>query len=287
MTVPNPLVPTDTNLSGLDGFMLNVERLMTSELVAVSTPEECWAALRLWCHAWKQVPAGSLPNDDKVLASFSGAGKRWDKVKKNALHGFALCSDGRLYHRFLCAEVMRASGKKKAYQDRRERDAKRLREWREKHGRNDDETRGETRFVAEETGTGQGHKEVSKKEEYKPASTEPVAAGGRAFSGKAIQLGPEQITECQKIYPFDDIEDRLRIYDAKFTEQGALGPLHRVLSFLATDADRRRKGSLSGIEAPAEVREEVTRRAHEIVFQKTGKWFSHWGPQPAGNGAAA
>lgn len=126
----DPFVPADRDVRDLNGFMLNVERLLASELVAIGTPEECWAALMLWCRAWKQVPGGSLPNDDRILASFSGAGKRWNKVKDVALHGFELCSDGRLYHRFLCAEVERAYAKSIEFKKRKTRDAERLREWR-------------------------------------------------------------------------------------------------------------------------------------------------------------
>jgi len=151
MSAPEPFVPPHADVHDLDGFMLNVERLLASELVAIGTPEECWAAFMLWCRAWKQLPGGSLPNDDRVLASFSGAGKRWQKVREVALHGFILCSDGRLYHRFLCAEVLRAYERKVAYQKRRDTDRKRLLEWRAKQNRHDDETPDETRFVAEDT----------------------------------------------------------------------------------------------------------------------------------------
>src|SRR5690349_16951700 len=123
---PAPFVSADIDVRDLDGFMLNVERLLASELVAIGTPEECWAAFMLWCRAWKQLPGGSLPNDDRILASFSGAGKRWRKVRDIALHGFVLCSDGRLYHRFLCAEAQRAHDRKLAYQNRRETERERI-----------------------------------------------------------------------------------------------------------------------------------------------------------------
>jgi hypothetical protein len=151
---PEPFVPANTDVSNLAGFMLNVEHLLASELVATGSPEECWAALMLWCRAWKQVPAGSLPNDDRVLASFSGAGRRWAKIRQVALHGFELCSDGRLYHRFLCAEVLRAKKMRQNYEERRDADRARLARWRgkmgawhnENNGIGDDETRFETQY---------------------------------------------------------------------------------------------------------------------------------------------
>lgn len=115
---PEPLVAVDTDIRDLDGFMLNTERLLASELWATSTGEEFKAAVALWCRAWKQTPPGSLPDDDRVLASFSGAGKRWPKVRDTALHGFVKCSDGRLYHQVLCEDVVRAARKKKERHER-------------------------------------------------------------------------------------------------------------------------------------------------------------------------
>lgn len=148
--LPEPLVPLDHDVSMLSDFRLNVDRLLASELLAIGTAEECWAAFMLWCRAWKQQPGGSLPNDDRILAGFSGAGRRWKQVREVALHGFVLCSDGRLYHRFLCDEVRRAYASHLANEARREADRKRLSDWREKRARKAAETPDETHFVAEE-----------------------------------------------------------------------------------------------------------------------------------------
>lgn len=115
---PAPLVPADTDIAGLSSFMLDVERLFASELWACSTGEEFKAAMALWGRAWQQRPAGSLPNDDRVLAAFSGTGTRWRKVKAMALRGFVLCSDNRYYHRVLCEDVMRAAKHKEARRER-------------------------------------------------------------------------------------------------------------------------------------------------------------------------
>jgi hypothetical protein len=148
--LPQPFVPADHDVSMLSDFRLNVDRLLASELVAIATPEECWAALMLWCRAWKQIPGGSLPNDERALAGFSGAGRRWKKVRDMALHGFVLCSDGRLYHRFLCDEVTRAYASHLTTVQRRDTDKKRLAEWRAKRLGNGAETPNETRFVSRE-----------------------------------------------------------------------------------------------------------------------------------------
>lgn len=94
----DPMTPPDCDLRGLAFMPLDVVRLGDSDLVALSTGEEFKAAVMLWCKAWLQVPAASLPDDDRILAHLSGAATRWSKVKAVALRGWVLCSDGRLYH---------------------------------------------------------------------------------------------------------------------------------------------------------------------------------------------
>ena len=112
------VVIPDTDVRDLDGFMLNVERLLSSEFLALASPAEFRAGVLLWCRAWKQIPGGSLPNDERVLASFSGAGEDWPNVRDMALRGFVECSDGRLYHRVLCDDVKRAAQKKADFRAR-------------------------------------------------------------------------------------------------------------------------------------------------------------------------
>lgn len=137
---PPPLTTPNIDNRDLDSFMLNVERLLASELWALSTGEEFKAALGLWCRAWKQIPAGSLPNDQAVLAGFSGAGKRWPKVREMALRGWVLCSDGRLYHRTLCEDALRAFECKVLRRTRTEAatEARRKQRDEQRHGQRDD-----------------------------------------------------------------------------------------------------------------------------------------------------
>ena len=138
--LPEPFVPADVNLRGMPGFMLDVNRLLASELVALGKPDECWAAVMLWCRAWQQQPPASLPNDERVLAAFSGAGNRWAKVKPMAMRGFVLCSDNRWYHPVLVEEVTKAWRKREAYQA----DQERLRKWRADRKSSASETADET-----------------------------------------------------------------------------------------------------------------------------------------------
>jgi hypothetical protein len=95
---PEPLTPVDCDLRGLPYMPLETLRLLDSDFFALATAEEFRCALVLWCKAWQQVPAGSLPDDDRILAHLSGARDKWCDVHDMSLHGFVKCSDGRLYH---------------------------------------------------------------------------------------------------------------------------------------------------------------------------------------------
>lgn len=127
--LPEPLVPAEVDLTGFPSFGLNVERLLASELVALCSPQEGWAALMLWARAWQQKPPGSLPNDEKVLAAFSRA-KSWKQVREMALRGFILCADGRLYHPMLAAEALRCWESRLKYEADKAKNAEKLRSWR-------------------------------------------------------------------------------------------------------------------------------------------------------------
>jgi hypothetical protein len=80
---------------------LDVVRLRDSDIATIASGEGFRAAVMLWCAAWHQVPAASLPNDDRMLARLAGYGRDldgWKEVKEDAIRGFVECSDGRIYH---------------------------------------------------------------------------------------------------------------------------------------------------------------------------------------------
>lgn len=101
INLPAPLTPADCNLQDFAFMPLDVARLRDSDMAAYQSPEACWAAVLLWAAAWHQVPAASLPDDDRFLAKAAGYGrvvKEWMNVREGALHGWIKCADGRLYH---------------------------------------------------------------------------------------------------------------------------------------------------------------------------------------------
>lgn len=95
---PEPLTQAECDLRGMPFMPVDLVRLFDSDIYALSSGDEFKAAFTLWGKAFLQVPGGSLPNDDRILAHLSGTGSRWPKVKAMALRGWIECSDGRLYH---------------------------------------------------------------------------------------------------------------------------------------------------------------------------------------------
>lgn len=136
--LPPPPVPADIDLRSHWWMKLDLSRLHSSDFIHLASNEEFGAAVKLWTESMRQVPAGSLPNDDKILASlagYRGSPRRWMKVRTIALHGFSLCSDGRLYHPVLAEMVLDAWGNKtqqptSSPSDPRAKDRERLRRWR-------------------------------------------------------------------------------------------------------------------------------------------------------------
>lgn len=127
-----PLTPPDCDLRGMPFMPLHVVRLVDSDLYALATGEEFKAAVTLWCKAWLQVPAASLPNDDRILAHLSGAGGRWRKVKDMALRGFVLCDDGRLHHPVLAENALEAWERRGEWQEQQNNKTARQQRWRDR-----------------------------------------------------------------------------------------------------------------------------------------------------------
>lgn len=109
--LPAPLTPPDCDLRDFVFMPLDVVRLRDSDLAALESAEACWCAVLLWCASWHQLPAASLPNDDRILAQLAGFGKvlkEWLRIRDGALRGWIECSDGRLYHRVIASFANRA-----------------------------------------------------------------------------------------------------------------------------------------------------------------------------------
>jgi len=122
--LPDPLVPLDCDLRGLQWMPYYGAALAGSEFNAAVSDAGYRAAHNLWWACWHQVPAASLPNDDIALARFADFGRdirKWRKLKNEALHKFVLCNDGRLYHRFLSLLAVEAYTRRLSDRNRKKR----------------------------------------------------------------------------------------------------------------------------------------------------------------------
>lgn len=118
---PQPLTPPECDLTDFQYMELDVRRLRDSKFAATPNGDAFRAGIMLWCAAWHQIPAASLPDDDVELANLAGYGrmpisvKEWKKVRAEALHGFVKCSDGRLYHPVIAEKAIAAFESKRKY----------------------------------------------------------------------------------------------------------------------------------------------------------------------------
>jgi Protein of unknown function (DUF1376) len=108
MTAPLPMVSTEVDLTDFKFMPLEVARLRRSKawLICKRRPELAFYMLNLWTASWHERPAGSLEDDDDVLADAAMCPpERWAEVKADALRGWVKCSDGRLYHPVVAEKV--------------------------------------------------------------------------------------------------------------------------------------------------------------------------------------
>jgi|GEM_PF-6362499 len=106
--LPFDLPPADADLTEFTFIPLEIGRLKQSKawLVCKRRPELAFYSLNLWMHAWHQIPAGSIEDDDDVIADAAKCDpKQWGKVKKDVMRGWVL-HQGRFYHPFLCKLVI-------------------------------------------------------------------------------------------------------------------------------------------------------------------------------------
>ena len=103
-----PLTPKECDVSNFPFMPLDIDRLLNSETWILGDDSEKVASLTLWLKSWSQIPAASIPNNDKMLAHLSGMGTKWKKVKEHALRGWDDGGDGRLYHHVVAEKALEA-----------------------------------------------------------------------------------------------------------------------------------------------------------------------------------
>ena len=106
--LPSAPYPADTRAKGWR-FELDYEQIEQSstwDLAAQASPELRPWLLMMWLVSWKQVPCGSFPADEVVIAAKLGMPpKTWAKHRELMLRGWTEAEDGRIYHETISARV--------------------------------------------------------------------------------------------------------------------------------------------------------------------------------------
>lgn len=112
MSAPEAPYPATTAAKGWR-FELDYERIDRSATWALANevPLAQPCLLAMWLAAWRQVPCGSMPNDEDVIRALCRIpADTWDAVRSVVMRGWWLAADGLLYHDTLieCANEMMA-----------------------------------------------------------------------------------------------------------------------------------------------------------------------------------
>lgn len=151
-TLPAPPVPPEADLKDFPFTPMYRARLFGSSFHARANDAEWRAGVTLWLKSQDQVPAGSLPDDDVQLCRLAELGrdlKTWKKIRAMALHGWYLCTDGRLYNDVVAEIVNDQWQGRQAHADRKEKMREKKARQRAGHdhksgGTDDDCPRGQT-----------------------------------------------------------------------------------------------------------------------------------------------
>lgn len=115
------LTPDDCDLRSFQDMKLDVARLRRSRswLRAKAQPELGFYMMNLWTYAFHEVPAGSIDNDDAVIANAAMCSpEKWPEVKAKVMRGWKLCPEkGRWYHPYLCKVVKEAWATRVQYKE--------------------------------------------------------------------------------------------------------------------------------------------------------------------------
>lgn len=93
-----PLTPRECDVATLPFMPLLIHELEKSDAWRFGNSDERAASLSLQIASWKEVPAASLPSDDRALAILSRS-ECWTTTKGIVLRDWILATDGRLYHK--------------------------------------------------------------------------------------------------------------------------------------------------------------------------------------------
>jgi hypothetical protein len=296
--LPDAPVPPEVDLNDFKFMPLDVRRLLKSEtwIDAAEHPRLAHALVCLWAESWHQIPAASLPDNDRVLARFAMCDREaWAAIRDKALKGWIRCSDGLLYHPVVAEKALEAWKRKL---DQRKR-TKAATEARQRHrraqqqtnaGDRDDErnvdrnverdgVRNDQRNVVQETGTGTG---------TGTGDREAPLIKTYAFEGSVLRISQRDLDQWESAFStFPDLRAELAVIDAKFAENPPAKPFLAAAGWLRKEHERRLAAGASPRQTapPASNPEADQWRARLKSYASGRKWrHDQWGPEPNADG---
>lgn len=111
--------PADTRAKGWR-FELDLERVMQSDTWALASQDHRPWLLMLWAVAWQQVPCGSMPSEEALIAARLGMkDAQFKKFKSVLMRGWWAAEDGRLYHDTIIERVVDMMSRKEGERKRK------------------------------------------------------------------------------------------------------------------------------------------------------------------------
>lgn len=185
-------------------------------------PELAFYMMNLWMRAWHEVPAGSIENDDDVLADAAMCDPdKWESIRDDVLRGWESGNDGRIYHSTITKLAIDASAKLKEAKARTAK-ARQIREQNRNKAATDDVTDSVTDHVAVSVTDDEGKgREVKGKEEGKKedGATASAVDTEYAFIGRVVRLNTTHFNTWKKNYPnIRDLIAELQAADDYYSE---------------------------------------------------------------------
>ncbi len=205
----------DLDVQCLPYMPLQIERLRKSKawLRCKRNPEIAFYMVNLWMRAWHEIPAGSIEDDDDVLADAAMCSPdRWEELKDDILKGWDR-RDGRVWHSTVIEIATEAVGKLRMNKSRTAA-AREARELQRQSSVTDTVTENVTDSVTKHEGKGREEKGI----EDKTTSDDVVAVAPSisqdfAFEAQSIRLTAAHLEKWRKAFPHVALEAELWALD--------------------------------------------------------------------------
>jgi hypothetical protein len=304
--LPAPPVPAEVNLTDYPYMPLDVRRLLRSEtwIDAADDPRLGHVLICLWAESWHQVPAASLPDNDKVLARFAMCDSQtWAAIKGRALRGWIKASDGLLYHPVVAEKALEAWHKKREQRERtRAATEARQRQRIERQATERDVDRHEERDVVrdanrnvhQEKGREEKRREEKRREGPSAVVTSPPGEQQWAFKGSVLRVNLRDFSQWEESFDtYPDLGAELAVIDGKFAnmEKPPSNPFITASQWLRSEHEKRvragkpRRGDLLRENGSSTADPQAAQWRMRVKGYANGsQWLSDWGPDPLSDG---